>query len=72
MEIRISVQHASRDLILEVDEDVTKISKTIADSMTKGDLLDLTDAKGRRVIVPTSKLAFIEFGIPSATKVGFN
>ena len=31
----------------------------------------LADSKGRRVLVPTDKLAYVEIGSPSAGQVGF-
>jgi hypothetical protein len=31
----------------------------------------LTDTKGRKVIVPTDKLAYVEVGSPSLGQVGF-
>jgi hypothetical protein len=34
-------------------------------------LLVLADAKGRKVLVPTDKLAYVEVGSPAAGQVGF-
>ena len=34
-------------------------------------LLDLVDEKGHRVVVPASKLAYVEIAAPEARKVGF-
>jgi hypothetical protein len=34
-------------------------------------VLVLTDAKGRKVIVPTDKLAYVEVGSPTVGRVGF-
>ena len=36
-----------------------------------GEWVRLTDSKGRRVIVPTEKLAFVELGSPAIGQVGF-
>lgn len=72
MEIRIGIQQAARELILDMEDDAAKVSKLVADSIAKGEVLDLTDAKGRRVIVPVAKLAYVEFGAAAATRVGFN
>jgi hypothetical protein len=72
MEIRIVVQQATREIVLEMEDDGTKVAKLVADSIAKGELLDLTDTKGRRVMVPVAKLAYVEFGAAAATRVGFN
>ncbi len=34
-------------------------------------MLALTDTKGRKVIVPSDKLAFVEIGSPAIGQVGF-
>jgi hypothetical protein len=34
-------------------------------------LLVLSDAKGRKVVVPIDKLAYVEIGSPSVGQVGF-
>jgi hypothetical protein len=72
MEIRMVVQQATREIVLEMEDDATKVAKLVADSIAKGELLDLTDTKGRRVMVPVAKLAYVEFGAAAATRVGFN
>jgi hypothetical protein len=72
MEIRIGVQQATRELVLDMEDDASKVAKMVADSIAKSEVLDLTDAKGRRVMVPVSKLAYVEFGLAAATRVGFN
>ncbi|MBM3690499.1 MAG: DUF3107 domain-containing protein [Actinobacteria bacterium] len=72
MEIRIGVQQTTRELVLDMEDDANKVAKLVADSIAKNDVLDLTDAKGRRVMVPVAKLAYVEFGLAAATRVGFN
>ena len=72
MEIRIVVQQATREIVLEMEDDATKVAKLVADSIAKGELLDLTDAKGRRVKVRVAKLAYVDFGAAAATRVGSN
>lgn len=72
MEIRIGVQQSTREIVLDMEDDAAKVAKLVADSIANGEILDLTDAKGRRVMVPVAKLAYVEFGIAAATRVGFN
>jgi hypothetical protein len=72
MEIRIGVQQATREIVLEMEDDAAKVAKIVADSIAKNEVLDLTDAKGRRVMVPVAKLAYVEFGGIAAARVGFN
>jgi hypothetical protein len=72
VEIKIGVQFAQRELTLESDQTAEEIEKAIADAvLSKTTLLTLVDEKGRKIVVPTDKLAYIELGAPEARRVGF-
>lgn len=70
MEVKIGVQHAQRELLVETDQDVEAVQKLVSDSLTGG-VLSLTDNKGRTVVVPADKLAYVEIGSSIVGQVGF-
>ena len=70
MEVKIGVQHVARDLVIETDESAETIEKQVAEALESGGVLSLTDNKGRKVLVPTATLAFVEIGIHTG-QVGF-
>jgi hypothetical protein len=71
MEIKIGVQQASRELTLESGETPEAIEKLVAEAIASESVLALTDTKGRRVLVPAARLAYIEIGGGVAGQVGF-
>lgn len=71
MEVKIGVQHTSRELTLESDQTPEDVADAVATALESGGLLSLTDDKGRRVIVPVEKLAYVEIGPASVRRVGF-
>jgi hypothetical protein len=72
MEVKIGVQNASRELVLDSDQSTDEVEKTVADALGKENgMLSLTDTKGRKILVPTSKLAYVEIGSPTVGQVGF-
>ena len=72
MEVKIGVQQAQRELVLEVDESAEDIEKHISEALAnEGGVITLTDAKGRRVVVPGAKVAYVEIGTGVAGMVGF-
>ena len=72
MEVKIGIQQAPRELTVEVDQDADSVEKAIKDALSDDSgLLSLTDSKGRRVLVPTAKLAYVELGSPTVGQVGF-
>lgn len=71
MEIRISVQQASREVVLESNQSPEDVAKMVNKAIESGETLSLVDEKGRKVIVPANKIAFVEIGTQSAGRVGF-
>ena len=72
MEVKIGVQFANRELVIDSKDSSDDIEKAVSAALGgETSVLALTDSKGRRVIVPTDKLAYVELGSPSSSQVGF-
>ena len=71
MEVRIGVQQAARELVLESTDTPEAVAKKVADALKSGGLLDLVDEKGRRVVVPADRLAYVEIAAAEQRRVGF-
>lgn len=72
MEIKIGVQHAARELSLESELSAEEVEKAVSAALTgKSGLLVLADEKGRKVMIPAERLAYVEIGEPTARRVGF-
>ncbi|CAN5348657.1 DUF3107 domain-containing protein [soil metagenome] len=71
MEVKIGVQYAPRELVVETDESPESVEKMLAEAVAADGVLALSDSKGRRVIVPAAKIAYVEIGTAVAGTVGF-
>jgi hypothetical protein len=72
VEVKIGVQFANRELVIETNLSSDEIEKTVAEALkAENGLLVLADSKGRRVIVPADRLAYLELGTPTSGQVGF-
>jgi hypothetical protein len=72
VEVRIGVQHAARELVIDSPQSQDEISGAVEAALSgKSGLLSLTDETGRRVVVPAEKLAYVEIGVPEVRRVGF-
>ena len=71
MEVKIGVQNAARELNIDTDESPDSVAKQVADALSAGGVLTLADSKGRRVLVPVEKLAYVEIGHGTIGQVGF-
>jgi len=72
VEVKIGVQYAMRELVLESAQSPDEVSKAVSDAL-KADLgvLTLVDEKGRRILVPADKLAYVEIAESEQRRVGF-
>jgi hypothetical protein len=57
MEVKIGVQHAPRELVI--------------DTVAGDGLFAVTDSRGRRVLVPARTIAYLELGGGVSGQVGF-
>jgi len=72
VDVKIGVQHAARELVLESTQSADEITEAVSAALTgESRILALTDQGGRRVVVPSDKLAYVEIGEPEARRVGF-
>lgn len=71
MEIKIGVQDTPREVSLDSDDSPENVIKAVEAALEKGGNLTLVDDRGRTVIVPGSKIAYVEVGAASKGRVGF-
>jgi hypothetical protein len=72
VEVKIGVQYAPREIVLESGQSVEEVERLVSEALSgKTQLLTLQDEKGRKVLVPTDRLAYVEIGEPTVRKVGF-
>jgi hypothetical protein len=71
MEVKIGVQHAPREIVLETNEKLDDVEKQVADAVKDGGTLAIDDVRGRRILVPGDKIAYVEIGGGVSGQVGF-
>jgi hypothetical protein len=71
VEVKIGVQNAARELVLDSPESADEVATAVSAALSDGGVLSLADSKGRRVLVPVDKLAYVEIGTSTSGAVGF-
>ncbi|QGK72047.1 DUF3107 family protein [Allosaccharopolyspora coralli] len=72
MEVKIGVVDSSRELTVASNQSPDEVESLVADALKTADgVLALTDDKGRRFIVPSARLAYVEIGAVESQRVGF-
>lgn len=72
MEVKVGVQFSARELVVDSAQTPEQVQEAVAASFTGKDrVLVLIDVKGRRVMVPVDKLAYVEIAESEQRRVGF-
>jgi hypothetical protein len=73
VEIKIGVADSPRELTVSTTDSPDQVEALVTEALrnTQG-LLTLIDDKGRRYMVPTSRVAYVEIGPADSRRVGFS
>lgn len=71
MEVKIGIANVTRELVVDTEESADDVAASLAKALEAGGLWQLTDDKGRRVLVPVSGIGYVDLGAEAARPVGF-
>lgn len=71
MEIKIGVQDTPREVSLDSNDTSESVIAAVNAALASGGILSLVDDRGRTVMVPGAKIAYVEVGASSKGRVGF-
>lgn len=71
MDVRIGISDINRELQLRTKETADEVLTSLRKALTDGSLFEMTDEKGRRILVPAVKVAYLDLGPADTRPVGF-
>lgn len=75
VEVKIGVTDSPRELVFQSAQTPDELEKLVTAALTPGDdsatVLSITDEKGRRFVVASSRIAYVEIGEVDSRRVGF-
>ena len=72
MEVKIGVQRTPREIVLESTQSPDEVEAAVRDALKDpSGVLALVDEKGRRVVVPSALIAYVENADADHRRVGF-
>jgi hypothetical protein len=71
MEVKIGVQNAARELVVDSPESADEVEARLEKAVSSDGTLSLTDSRGRRVVIPARVIAYVEIGGGVSGQVGF-
>ena len=73
MEVKVGIQHVNREIVVESTESAVDIEKELLSSIAVGGdgVFTISDERGRKVLIPVGKIAYVDLGEENARHVGF-
>ena len=71
MEIKVGIQHVAREITVETEQTAAEVEKNLLKALGDETILTLTDSRGRKVLVPVDKIAYVDLGQEHVRPVGF-
>ena len=71
MDITIGVQNLARELVIESDQSSDDVAREVSAALDGKQFLELRDVRGRRLLVPTASIGYVEIGSEKTGRVGF-
>jgi hypothetical protein len=72
VEVKIGVTDSPRELVFNSAQTPAEVEKVVTDALTEGaGVVALSDEKGRRFLVQTARIAYVEIGAADVRRVGF-
>jgi hypothetical protein len=71
VEIKVGIQHVNREVVMETTSPAADIEKAFADAVESDGVFTVQDEHGRRVMIPATKIAYLDLGEENARRVGF-
>jgi 3-hydroxyacyl-CoA dehydrogenase len=72
VEVKIGVQRTPREIVLESPLNPDEVEAAVRDALKDpAGVLSLIDEKGRRVVVPSALVAYVEIAEADHRRVGF-
>jgi hypothetical protein len=72
MDVRIGIKDSGRELAFETNQSSAEVEQVILSALNAGTkIVTLSDNKGRKFVVPTESIAYLEIGVEEARRVGF-
>jgi len=71
MDIELGIVNVARPVNFSTDDNADQISAAIADAVANNGIINLTDTKGRHIVVPAHALGYAIIGSETKHAVGF-
>lgn len=71
MEVKVGIRNVQREVVVETNAPADEVEKALAEALENNGVFTLTDEKGRKVLIPSAQVAYVDLGAENTRPVGF-
>lgn len=71
MDVRIGISDVAREMTLRTTQTGDELVAALGAALESNSLFEVTDEKGRRVLIPAAKVGYLDLGTEDSRPVGF-
>jgi Protein of unknown function (DUF3107) len=71
VEVKIGIQSAPRELVVETETVAQEIERALAAALADGGIFSILSEKNGKILIPADKIAYVELGSSETRRVGF-
>lgn len=72
MEVKVGIVQTARELVVDTPASADEVQQALAAAVADSSVFELTDDKGRKVLVPAVQIAYLEIGDARERRMGFD
>lgn len=71
MDVKIGISDLPRELSVRTEQSADEVAEALRTALESNSLFELTDEKGRRVLIPAARVGYLDLGSEDSRPVGF-
>lgn len=71
MEVKIGITDVAREVTIETQLTTEEVQESLRKAVESSGLFELSDEKGRHVLIPAARVGYVDIGSATARAVGF-
>jgi len=72
VEVKVGIAESPRELVINSSQTPEEVEELVRAALEKGSpVLELIDERGRKILVQTSRVSYVEIGVADVRRVGF-
>jgi Protein of unknown function (DUF3107) len=71
VEVKVGIRQVNREIVLDTNDSAADVEKAFHKAVSSEGIFTLTDERGRKVLIPSAAIGYVDIGEENVRHVGF-